>query len=77
MNDIRTSVSLPVPRIWSNRRDSVPPGVDVLGVATGVIEVEPLPLTPVSDTNCTASGSTSSSSRSRTVCPGATAMLTV
>ena len=55
----------------------VPPGVDVLGVTPGVIDVEPLPVAESSDTNWMLVGSTSASSRSSIVCPGATAMLTV
>ena len=58
-------------------RLSVPPGVEVLGVLTGVIVVVPWPLTIVSETNCTLFGRSSLRSRSVTVCPGATATLTV
>ena len=58
-------------------RLSVPPGVEVVGVLTGVIVVVPWPLTVVTETNCTLFGRTSLRSMSVTVCPGATAMLTV
>ena len=77
MNVITASVSLPVPTILSNRRESVPPGVEVLGVETGVIVVEPLPVTVFTETNWTLFGRTSERSRSLIVWPGATAMLTV
>ena len=77
MNVITASESLPVPTTLSNLRESVPPGVEVLGVATGVIAVEPLPVTVFTETNWMLFGSTSASIRSLTVCPGATAMLTV
>ena len=77
MNVITASLSLPVPTTRSNRRESVPPGTVVLGVDTTVVEVEPLAVAVLSDTNCTLLGSTSARSRLFTVCPGATAMLTV
>ena len=55
----------------------MPPGVEVVGVLTGVIVVVPLPLTVVTETNCRLFGRTSLRIMSVTVCPGATAMLTV
>ena len=76
-NVITTSESLPVPSTWLNCRVSVPPGTVVLGVATGVTVVAPLPVAVTSDTNCTLPGRTSASWRFVTVWPGATAMLTV